>query len=99
MLVRGPPIQNTCATRTLGRSLVRAWQAVWDCLVAGWGRLGRYVLAVRAQIPREIGLMAGLVGFRAAHNRLSGTIPDVGGLGKLEALHLFNNQLVGGDAR
>lgn len=40
--------------------------------------------------------MRGLVGFRAAHNQLSGTIPCIGSLGELEALHLFNNQLTGG---
>jgi hypothetical protein len=52
-------------------------------LEVGFEPLWFYVLAVRAQIPREIGLMKGLVGFRAAHNQLSGTIPSVGGLAKV----------------
>ena len=45
-----------------------------------------------------LGLMRGLVGFRAAHNQLGGSIPCVGSLSKLaiEALHLLNNQLDGG---
>ena len=63
------------------------------------GRLGKlrdlniYENALSGTIPWELGLMRGLVGFRAAHNQLSGTIPCIGSLGKLEALHLFNNQL------
>ena len=43
-----------------------------------------------------VGLLKSLVGLRAAHNTISGTIPCVGSLAHLEALHLFNNQLTGG---
>ena len=44
-----------------------------------------------------LGLMRGLVGLRAAHNQLGGSIPCVGSCKlAIEALHLLNNQLDGG---
>jgi hypothetical protein len=64
-----------------------------------FGRLTRlrnlniYDNLLSGTIPWEIGIIRNLVGFRAAHNGLSGTIPTLGSLGKLEALHLFNNKV------
>ncbi|KAL2651406.1 hypothetical protein R1flu_019534 [Riccia fluitans] len=46
-------------------------------------------------IPIDIGRMTGLVDLWLDNNQLTGTIPDLSQLGKLQTLHLQNNHLSG----